>query len=214
MRFLLIVLSVLSLTFITPRRTPFQSCSCSADDGSCSMSGDCPQGCLAYCPSNNCRIVCVGNYAGFQEMSAPITLHLKDVNSRSVAAELAKQIHAAVIFNPRQPGTTFSIDVTDEPLWNVLDTLSAGANIQIGMEDFGHLRSMRQSLVGGERIAVCFHNVTAERLAADLSFLSGREVHVASGDPGAVVDYTGKRVTFEEIVAQASEAAGVEIAIR
>jgi hypothetical protein len=148
------------------------------------------------------------------DMSVPITTQLKNADSRKVAAELGRLTGAPVTFNPRRPEGTFDLNVKDKPLWDVLDELSSRGKIQVGKEDFGHLRSMRQSLLSGERIGVCFHNVTAKRLAAELSFLSGRDVYVNWGDPKAVVDYTGKGVTFEEIVAQASLSAGVQIDIR
>jgi hypothetical protein len=63
-------------------------------------------------------------------------------------------------------------------------------------------------------MSVCFQNVTAKRLATDLSFLTGRDVYVAWGDPKALVHYKGKGVNFEEMVAEASQSAGVHIAIR
>lgn len=220
MRLLLAAIALTSLIFLTPRATPpspipFEPCGCTADDGSCSVSGYCPRGCLAYCPSNNCRISCTGN--GYEEVlnaSLPITLQLRNANSRAVAAALARLTGAQVMFSPRQPDAVFNLDFTDEPLWNVLDTLSAEGNVQIAKEDFGHLKGVRQSFLSGERIAVCFQNVTAKRLAADLSFLTGRDVHVASGDPEAPVYYKGRGVNFEEIVAAVSESAGVQIAVR
>jgi hypothetical protein len=147
-------------------------------------------------------------------MSASVTLQLKEANSHKVAAELARLTGAVVSFNSRRPDATFNLDFKDAPLWNILDTLSSEGNIQIAREDFGHLRSVRQAFLSGERMAVCFHNVTAKRLATDLSFLTGRDVYVASGDPKALVDYKGKAVTFEEMVAEVSRGAGVQIAIR
>lgn len=220
MRILLIALTLISLSFMTPghsmklSRGPFKSCSCSADDGSCSMSGYCPQGCLALCPSGTCRIICVDEYEGMLDMSASITLQLKNASSDKVAAELGRLTGAPVMFNTRQSRETFNLDVKDKPLWNVLEELSSRGKIQIAKEDFGHLRKMRESLLSGERIAACFTNVTAKRLATELSFLSGRDVYVASGDPDLAVNYTGKEVTFEEIVTGVSQEAGVVIAIR
>jgi hypothetical protein len=221
MRSLLAALTLLILIFITPGTLtksslrPFESCSCAADDGSCSVTGNCPRGCLAYCPSNNCRFTCVGGgYEELLDMSAPITIQIKDADSNKVATELTRVTGAQVTFNPHRPDATFNLAVKDEPLWNVLDTLSSQGSIQIAKEDFRHLKSVRQAFLSGERMAVCFHNVTAKRLATDLSFLTGRDVYVASGDPKALVDYSVKAVTFDEIVAGASQAAGVQMAVR
>src|ERR1700751_1142873 len=108
MRTFLIVLTLISLSFMTPSRSfsfmppdpaPFKSCWCSADDGSCSVTGYCPQGCLAYRPSGNCRFTCVGGaYEEFLDMSAPITLNLKRANSQKVAAELGRLTGTQVTF--------------------------------------------------------------------------------------------------------------------
>ncbi len=222
MRIFLIALTLISLSFMIPGRgfmtpspAPFKSCWCSADDGSCAVSGFCPNGCLAYCPSGNCRITCVGGvYEETLDMSVPITLNLKRASSQKVAAELGRLTGTQVTFNPRLSRETFDLNIKDKPLWDVLDELSSNGKIQIAKEDFGHLRSLRQSLLSGERMTVNFHDVTAKRLATDLSFLSGRDVYVASGDPKTMINYTGNAVTFEEIVAQVSQDAGVEIAIR
>lgn len=222
MRFLLIALTLISLSFMmpgrsftTPRPAPFKSCSCTADDSSCSVSGYCRAGCLAYCPPGNCRFTCVGEeYEETLNMSVPITLNLKRANSQQVAAALSRLTSTQVTFDPRQSRETFDLNVKDKPLWDVLEELLSRGKIHIAKEDFGHLRSMRQSLLNGERIAVCFTNVTAERLATELSFLSGRDVYVASGEPELVVNYTGKGVTFEEIVTAVSQETGVVIAIR
>lgn len=226
MRFLLAAITFVSLIFLhptlnltapgptAPEPDPFESCACAADDGSCSVSGSCPRGCLAYCPSGRCRVTCVGNEAGsLFDTESLITLRVKNASSQKVAAELARLIGAEVTISPRRANTTFSLDVKDESLWNVLDTLSSGGSIQIAHEDFAHLRGVRQAFLGGERMAVCFHNVTAQRLAGDLSFLTGRNVHVASGDPNALVDYKGRGVTFEEMVTEISQVAGVELVI-
>jgi hypothetical protein len=156
----------------------------------------------------------VGNgYEMMLDTWSSLTLRVKNASSQKVAAELSRLTGAEVTITPRRSNTTFNLDVKDEPLWNVLDTLSSGGSIQIAHEDFDHLRSVRQSFLSGERMAVCFHNVTAKRLATDLSFLTGRNVYVAVGDPNALVDYKGRGVTFEEMVAEISRAAGVELVI-
>lgn len=226
MRFLLAAITFVSLIFFRPTTTPtipdltaadpgpFESCACAADDGSCSVSGSCPLGCLAYCPSNRCRVTCVGKESGsLFDAESLITLRVKNASSQKVAAELARLTGAEVTISPRRANTTFNLDVKDEPLWNVLDTLSSGGSIQIAHEDFDHLRSVRLAFLSGERMAVCFHNVTARRLASDLSFLTGRDVFVAAGDANALVDYKGRGVNFEEMVAEISQVAGVELVI-
>lgn len=222
MRFLLTTLAFVCFLLVfpntsltTPTPAAFETCSCAAADGSCNVTGSCPRGCLAYCPSNNCRVTCIGNsYEWKSSAGASVTLRMQNVSNLRMATELTRLLGAEVIITPRRSNATFSINVKNEPLWNVLDALSSEADIQIAHEDYAHLRNVRQTLLGGGRIAVCVHNVSAKRLAADLASLTGRDVYVASGDPETMVNYRGKAVTFEAMVAEMSQAAGVNMVIR
>jgi hypothetical protein len=197
---------------------PRESCSCSADDGSCSASVNCTGGCLAFCPSNNCRAMCTsGSRSGggdYADLLMRVTLRLKGSNSRAVSAELARVTGQNVVFTPTTPNATFSLDVKDVPLWNVLETLSASGRVQIAGEDFSNLQAVRRALLQGERMSVCIHGTTVKRLVEELEQLTGLEIRVTSGDPKTLVDFTAKGVNFDEIVAQVSERAGVQIAIR
>jgi hypothetical protein len=214
----LVSLIIFTIAATAPSRRPsppFESCSCQADDGSCQTSGTCPRGCLAYCPSNNCRVTCVNNGLENEiDTSVTLSLQLTEADSSKVGAELHRLTGAPVVFKPRRPDATITRDFKNETLWNVLESLVGEGSVQIANEDFGHLRSMRHSLVSGERMAVCFSNVTAKRLARDLTFLSGREVYVTAGDPKTVINYKGKAVTLDEMVAAISFDASIQISIR
>jgi hypothetical protein len=216
MRFILAMITLTSLIFVSYSSIPYKNCGCAADDGSCRVYGSCPKGCLALCPNGGgCSVTCVdSNYGGYEDLSAPVTLQVRGVNGGKVAAELTRLTGAEIIFMPTGADAVFNIEVKDEPLWNVLETLSTEGSVQIGRHDFGHVRKVRQALLSGERMAACFDNVTAERLAYELSFLSGREVYVATGDPETPVFYKGKQATFEEIVTAVSLSSGVQIAIK
>lgn len=143
-----------------------------------------------------------------------MSVSLVDADSVKVGAELHRLTGAPVVFNPRRPDATITREFKNETLWNVLEALSAEGSVQIANEDFGHLRSVRQSFLSGERMAVCFSNVTAKRLARDLTFLTGREVNVAAGDPKTLINYKGKEVNFEEMVTAISLDAGIQMTIR
>jgi hypothetical protein len=148
------------------------------------------------------------------QLSQPVSLRLHGSDGKKVAAELARLTGTQVVFNPKRPGTTFTLNVTNVPLWEVLNTLSADASIQIGYENFSHLRALRQSLLTSERMPVHFSNVTAGRLAKELSYLTGLNVQVAPSDASVVIDYSGTSVTFDEILAQLSDTSGVQFTIR
>lgn len=191
------------------------SCTCTSQDNSCNVNVTCPNGCLSFCPSNNCRAYCVKD-RGEQppDLMKLVTLRLNRSDSKSVAAELVRLSGAEIVVNPTRADAVFSLDVKNIPLWDVLDFLSADASIKLGDEDFSELRRARRAFLSGERMSVCFSNISAKRLADEISFLTGLEVNVPAGSAGVIVNYSGKGVTLKEIVTQVSEVSGVQIALR
>ena len=83
---------------VTPKRR--ESCSCTADDGSCSASVSCKGGCIAYCPSNGCRAVCKGS--SFEESGS--------VTDKSTAGQ--DQQHAESIETPSLHSTVTGDNAT------------------------------------------------------------------------------------------------------
>lgn len=212
---ILICLSLSALAAYTA--APRESCSCTAADGSCSAGVTCSGGCLAFCPSNNCRAMCSSGGRGsveYADLLMRVTLRLQGSNSRAVSAELARVTGRNVVFTPATPGDTFSLDVKDAQLWSVLEILSASGKIQIAGEDFSNLQALRRALLQGERMPVCVSGTTVKRLVEELEQLTGLEIRVTSGDPKTVVNLTAGAVNLDELVAQVSERAGVRITIR
>lgn len=146
--------------------------------------------------------------------SQSVSLRLNGSDGRKVAAELARLTGKEVHFNPKRSDSTYTLNATNVPLWEVLDTLSADASIRIGYEDFAHLRALRRSLLTSERMSVCFSNITADRLAKELSYLTGLNVHSSPGGDRVVVNYSGVSVTFEEILSQVFDSTGVQLTVR
>jgi hypothetical protein len=210
-----LTLSVITVFAFTAARR--ESCSCTADDRSCSASVSCAGACVSFCPSNGCRAMCTKAGSGggeYADLMMRISLRLNGSDGRSVSAELARISGRDVVFVPATPDATFSLDVKDVPLWDVLERLSAGGRLQIGGDDFSNLQTVRKALLGGERMSVCVRGATVRRLVYELEYLTGLDMRVTSGDQRAAVDYTATGVTLDEIVAQVSERAGVRIAVR
>lgn len=214
---------LIALTLSAPlalTAAPYESCSCSADDGSCSTSINCTGGCFAYCANNDsCRATCLRDSesgGGKHEMmlSMPVTLRFRESNGRDVSAELARVTGAEVTFSPSRADATINLEVDRLPLWNVLEILSESGRIQIAGDDFSSLRKARRALLYGERVSLCVQGATVRRLVSEMRYLTGLDIRVMSGDVNAVVNYSAKNVTFDEIVAQVSERAGVQITVK
>lgn len=202
----------------TSTATPiFDSCTCIADDGSCSASVTCPGGCLAYCPSRACRSQCLGGGGGKPQepiYSMRVNLQLNKSNGKQIASELGRITAREVVFVPTNADATFSFDVKDAPLWNLLEMLSQDGSVRIGGEDFAQLQMIRRALTTGERMSVCIQNVPVKSLVKNLAELSGLNIRITSGDPKTLVSLSAREVTLDDIVAQVTAQTGVQVSVR
>jgi hypothetical protein len=172
---------------------------------------------MAFCGNGeNCNAVCLKEDESDPVLSTQraVTLRFKGSSSREVSAELARVAGTEVTFSPSTPDATIDMEVENLPLWSALEILSQSGRIQIGRYDFAGLRRARQALLNGERISLCVTGATVKRFASQMRLLSGLNIRVASGNPNAIVNYTGRDVNFNEILAQVSERTGVQIEIK
>ena len=210
------------------------TCSCSADDGSCSVSFTCPHGCLAYCPSGGCRGVCLGVAYDYLDgsledpVTAPtpegssvkaemlpskrIAIKVIKANGQQVASELTRVTGRKIEFKPYQATRRFDFYYDDAELWVILNHLSGFGALKLDGTDFEKLKRIRRALVGNEKMSVCLSEASVKDVTAYLSFLSGVPLSVASGDDAARVTVSLKQATLSEIIDGVSARAGVRIA--
>lgn len=72
-----------------------------------------------------------------------------------------------------------------------------------------HRREVRRVFLKGGRMSVCFRNVSAGQLADDLSSVTGLRVRAEPARASTLINYSGKRVTFDEILTQLSKSSDV-----
>jgi hypothetical protein len=196
---------------------PYDSCSCAAEDGTCSLSITCRGGCMAWCPSDGCVAGCLDGADGSGRgmiMSKPVTLRLKGSNGREVSDALARVTGEDFVFSPSTVDATLNLDVENLPVWNVLEILSQSGRIQISGIDFYNIKTVRRTLLFGERLSVCAHGMTVKRFVNELRFMTGLDIQTTSGDPNTIVSYTGKWVNLNEVMTQVSERTGVQITVK
>lgn len=209
----LIFLSLIATTAFAPVRR--KTCSCAADDGSCSAQVTCPKGCLAFCPSGNCRAVCViadGN--GLETLSPTSALTLKVSTNRDVEAEKLRRSNTEILparIN-QYPALDFAVQNTTHR--DARQKLVSNRANYIDGEELADLRSVRRALLAGERMSVCFGQVTATDLAGGLSSITGLDIRTEPKGAATLINYSGKGVTLKEMVAQVSALSGVRFSIR
>jgi len=219
MRLLAASLLVSLFLLNTSATAPFEDCSCTAADGSCSASVSCGGGCIAYCPSGACRASCIKNGDAAELelgslMMRPVTVQFDRGSSRQVASELARITARQVAFTPNNPQERFNLDAKNIPLWDVLETLSQSGKVQIGGEEFSNLQAARKALVSGERMSICIRNASVQSVVREFAGMSGLPIRVTSGDPSAVLTLSMKGVTLEEALTQVSSYTGIQISLR
>lgn len=213
---LLAAVILTALLLNTAPATTFESCSCTAKDNSCSAGVTCRGGCLAICPSGGCRASCINkdSFEGSFDEMRPVTMQLTGSDAKQVAAVLARISGKEVVFTPFKPDETISLDIKNAPLWNVLEMLSASGRMHIAGEDFSKLLSIRKALVSGEKLAVCIHDASVQRVVDEFRFLSGLPIHVTSGDAKTRVTFSAQEVSLEELMVQLSNQTGVQIDLK
>lgn len=207
-----------------------ETCSCAAEDGSCTMRITCPGGCFVFCPSDGCTGQCM-EFGTDQpnedpqttatpegssvkaEMSASkrVTIEAVKADGRQVAAELTRVTDRKIEFTPRRASERFNFDFRNVELWNVLSYLSDFGTVKLDGTDFEQLKKIRRGLAGNQKMSVCIREASVRELASTLSFLSGVPLSVNSGGDNPRITASLKGVTLSEIIASISDRAGVEI---
>jgi hypothetical protein len=147
-------------------------------------------------------------------MSKSVSLRLKGSKGRDVSAELARVTGADVAFYPSTAGATVDLEVENMPVWNLLETLSQSGRIQIAGLDLYNIRKVRRTLLHNEPISVCAHGMTVKRFVNELRFMTGLDIQITSGNQNAIVNYNGRGVRLNDIMAQVSERTEVLLTLK
>jgi hypothetical protein len=205
------------LSILPPTHVLADSCSCSANDGSCSASVTCPGGCTAFCGSNGaCRASCNGS-GGLgpdepQDYSS-ITLRLSNSSSKQLASEVARVIGRDIVFLPKNTKATYNIEFSNAGVWDVLETLSKSGKVRIAGDDLETLKVLHKALVSGERINVCFRKTPLKTALNELAFLTGISIKAYPGEVQPLLNLTLKDATFKDIIAAISTQSGMPVMV-
>ena len=211
--FLLASILVLSLIATpihsTSASLPLEDCSCSAPDGSCSVSISCTRGCTQFCGNNdNCRASCSGASEFF---GTELTFQMQNGTYPRLVAELARVSGKELAFSPTKPGMIFNVGFKRATLWDALKVLSEQGTVRIEGQDFENLKRLRRSLVSGEKFSFCVKNTSVNTFVNDLVGLTGLPLRISSGSPQATVTLKLENVTLSEILTAVSNQTATEI---
>lgn len=142
-----------------------------------------------------------------------VTIKIANGDSRQVAFELASATGKEVEFLPYNSSQRFNFVLIDHPLWELLLQLSQSGTLKIGGMDFEDLKKIHDMLVSGRKVSMCIHGASVESVASHLSFLSGIQLSIVSGDAARRFSATFKEATFDEIIIGISERTGSKLEV-
>lgn len=206
--FLILLLSTASSHVASPAFV-FDTCACTAPDGSCSLTITCRGGCIKFCGNNgNCHAECSGSYGFLEE---EVTLEMQNANYPQMIAELARVSGKDVSFSPTKPDMVFNAGFRRAALWDALDLLSDHGTVRVGGQDFERLKRLRKTLLSGEKISFGLKNTTVNTFVNDIASLTGLRLRISGGRPMATANLELEDVTLNDILVAVSEQTGTTI---
>jgi hypothetical protein len=203
------VLSVSSTPIHSSTGPAFDTCSCVAPDGSCSVSITCGGGCVRFCGNDdNCRAWCSGGH-GFLEDE--FSFEMENGTYPRLVDEIARVSGKELAFSPTKPNMIFNVGFKRATLWDALTLLSEQGTVRIDGQDFENLKRLRRSLLSGEKYSFCVKNTSINTFVSDINGLTGLPLRISSGSPKATINIKLENVTLSEILTAVSNQTGTEI---
>ena len=205
-----LVLSLMTLTPATAGQK--KNCSCQSPDGkSCAATVTCKRrGCTAICgPNKACYTAC-----GKDPLVTRFTLKRSNISTKETISILSRYTRRPIEFIPwreKDPGP-FNIEINGDNVWNTMDYLYERGKLTMGGIDWGKLQEMRSGTSQGKKLSqVDFSGMSVKDALEHLSFLTGLEFQVESGNAKKMFSVSLREVTLGEVVDRISTEAGVKI---
>jgi hypothetical protein len=184
-------------------------CSCSAPDGSCSVSVTCTGQCTKFCGNNdNCSASCSGFYSYFGN---EVTFEMRNGNYSKLVAELVRVGGKDLEFSPTKPDMVFNVGFQGTTLWDALKVLSDQGTVHVAGQDFKKIKRLRRLLLAGERFSFGVNNTPVNTFVNDLAGLTGLKLNIIAGSPRATVNVELQDATLSDILHAVSEQTGTKI---
>lgn len=140
-------LILLSIIFVSPV-TAQNPCSCEATDRTCTARVRCQAGCTAICGyRDSCYAGCGSIEA---ELTTRINLSLRRKDGNTIAASLSSLSGRRIQFRTSRRNERFSLELKNDPLWNVLSYLAKRGTVLVDGTDFKRLEKIRHEMGKGK----------------------------------------------------------------
>ena len=213
-----VVTVAFTLTIITytrsasPRQdheSALDTCSCTAKDGSCSVSVSCSGGCIKHCGYNDdCYAYCSGSYAF---LAREVTFEVENGRYPEFVDKLSRASGKQIEFSPSTPDAVFTTGFKRATVWDALKVLSDHGKVRIAGQDFEELRRLRRNLLSGERVSFGVKKTTVSAFVNDISSLTGLPLRITAGRPMSNVNIDLKEATLDEIINAVADQTGTRI---
>src|ERR1043166_7998767 len=187
------------------------TCSCeNVPRSTCTATVTCSTGCSAICGAGDrCAVSCRTGL-----LAPDLTLDFVQKDGKSIAEELSRATPMQITFEPysRNVGQLYDYHLKGSDIWKLLVFLDKVGNVTVNGLPFQKLRELQKQIKDGEPVVVRLTTMPAQEVAEKLSFISGMDIKVISGDPATPISVATRRTAFSKILKDIKQKTGVQMA--
>lgn len=205
---------VLTILFFTSVHSYSQeSCSCSSTAGGCSASQSCPAGKSAVCSCSltGCSSSCQSGGEVLPELEG--TAKLETAPTREIGSILSSISGMNVRFVPATKNFRLSeAKGLKNSLWDRLEVLSQNGELTINGHKLDFWKSQKTTLLEGGEFKICSGGASAQRILNMLSFISGKNHVITSGDAYSKITGQIEGNNLNELLESLQKISGITVA--
>jgi hypothetical protein len=181
------------------------ACACTAGDGSCSASTNCPGGCFAICGGGGCSSGC----SGAPRQIATFSFSGQNVSASELQQRISDEVGVQFIFAAKKTDDHFTVDVENASASDLLTGLAkigaaAMLDRKTGPEDKADSPFSRRFSLKAEK-------VPSETVSLLLGQIFGESVSIKNADPKGMLSLDLESVTLNELRTELPRISGIKV---
>jgi hypothetical protein len=189
-----------------------ESCTCSSTAGGCSASQTCPAGKSAVC---TCSLTGCSSFCQREEpiLDRVSITKLGTATTGEIGGILSSISGMNVRFKPTIKGFRLSEAKRSKTShWDLLEELSRNGELTINGQKLGFWKGMQKTLLEGGEFKICTGGASVQRILSMVSFISGKNYSISSGDANARITGQIEGNNLTEILEDLQKVGGITVA--
>lgn len=192
-----------------------ESCGCSSAAGGCSASQSCGAGYMAVCSctSSGCVSYCQLRAEPVLQSSV-IVSKLQKARTTDFGNVLSSLFRKTIVFKPNSKDFRFAFpesELNNTSHWDVLEYLSRNAELTVNGQSIEFWKNIREGFLSGGEIKLCAGSATPQEFLNEISFITGKNFSIVSGNGKAKVIGSLSASSLEELLQNLSNVGKITI---